>query len=78
MFSQATVAAFKAAYGPRQGLDLYALLTEVEGKLGRRLAAGSLGVERGKHTTSDVHGRFIGWLGTYLRWSLRETVLANA
>ena len=44
----------------------------------KRLAAGSLGVERvGKHTTSDVHERFVEWLGINLRCH-HATVLAHA
>jgi hypothetical protein len=44
----------------------------------KRLAAGSLGVERvGKHTTSDVHERFVEWLGINLRCH-HATGLAHA
>jgi hypothetical protein len=43
-----------------------------------RLAAGSLGVELvGKHTTSNVHDRFVEWLGINLRCH-HATVLAHA
>jgi hypothetical protein len=43
----------------------------------KRLAAGSLGVERvGKHTTSYIHERFVEWLGINLR--CHATVLAHA
>ena len=36
--------------------------------LNRLAACYSLGVERvGKHTTSDVHERFVAWLGINLR-----------